>query len=495
MIVDGFAFVNGAPLQDSITVSDWKAPVMARWHTIFRNCQVLNSKSVGSGNIGGWPGFDVIDCLIAGNQQTEGVNGGGGICVVGYAGAESIQCHISGCDIHSNYSGVRGAGINIQGPHLTFVENCRIYNNLVGNSPTGGRLSGGSIHNQGTENSIIINNLIYNNTGGCSISPRVYANNTVVHNAGQIYVSTATENVLFANNIIWGNATDVLGTEPACVSSAAGEVKGYNNACYYNMPVSKLWRIKDNIQFSSNFNNDIVPDPTLGCGSGPMFKQFTSFIGSIPLELPKEEYDILLSELQQEGHFRLSAASPCVNTGVLPIDTVMTITQKIVGGRPRPDTTWAYNYYVNDDFVKTARPQGVQYDMGAYELKYCDLTFDFDNTQIMVMSDGGEELTTDSRLQLLEGAQVILYIINITGSEGEVKVMLGQKDLSDQLSPEGQLVLEISQSDVLSISIKDDAAIELVSSDDRVNVQKVWNNGQIYVIRNNQRYSILGVTL
>lgn len=493
--VDGLIFLNGSGIVDS--TAEWKSPTFARFGTVYRYCQAIGNETYQSGaGFGGWPAFNVISCLAKNNHQYDDPVGGGGISL--NTSTFGQPGYIVDCDIVGNTSNVRGGGINTQGESMVYIINCRIYNNSVTKNDDGSYKSGGSIYS-GTK-TIMYNNLIYNNTGSLYLAPHLFANNTIVNNIGAIYIASAWNDSYFVNNILWGMTTDESGHSPTTIGGVAAELKACNNISYHPFPTNKGWRLHNNIQFSSNSINEEVPQAEFGCGSGPYFNKYTSFVGAIPNELSAEEKEAFEAELDDPELFRITLESPSFNTGIEPIDTVMTVTRKIVGGRPKSDTTYAYYKHVLDDYSGVKRPQGSAYDMGAYELPYCKLRMSYDSHEGMIVSEMGNVVPNDSTLEVVSGQQVIIYVMNM--SEKEMKAFLvestddgntytGPKtEITHLIDDSGQLILTTTVTSMLQLIFEEPQALPVI--DLNYPVTKVIKNRSIQIVKDGKVYSILG---
>lgn len=492
--VDGIVFLNGSGIVDS--TAEWKSPTFARFGTVYRYCQAIGNETYQSGaGFGGWPAFNVISCLAKNNHQYDDPVGGGGISL--NTSTFGQPGYIIGCDVVGNTSNVRGGGINTQGESMVYIINCRIYNNSVTKNEKGDYKSGGSIYS-GTK-TIMYNNLIYNNSGSLYLVPHLFANNTIVNNIGAVYIASAWNDSYFVNNLIWGLATDDSGSHPTTIGGVAADLKACNNISYHPFPTDKGWRIYDNIQFSSNSINEEVPQAEFGCGSGPYFNKYTSFVGAIPDNLSAEEKEFFLSELNDPDLFRLTLKSPGFNTGIEPIDTVMTVTRRIVGGRPKSDTTYAYYKHVQDDYLGVRRPQGSAFDMGAYELPYYQLKMNYNEQDGMIISETGDEIPNDSALAVASGQQVIVYVVNM--SEKEMHVFLvestdggitytGPKtEVTDWIDDSGQLILTTTATSMLQLMFEEPQALNTIHKN--VAATKILKNQRILIIKNGKVYSIL----
>lgn len=503
--IDGLKFTNGSGFADS-TSADWRAPVYARYGIKFRYCQsVGNVGYYAGGGFSGWPAYDILYCLVKDNRQYDDAMGGGGIVM--NTSTFGMPALIEGCDVEGNISNVRGGGMNLQGEALITVRNCRIFNNQTTKDETGEYLKGGSIYNQGTTNSIIVNNKIYNNGGNVYITPRMFANNTVVKNYGQIYVAGANNTSTFANNIIWGLETSD-GSKPTGIGSAPAELKAYNNASYHSMPEGKLWQVQGTILFSSNVSNGPIKEEDVKegtCGSGPRFQedQMTSFCGPILPELSPEDAAPFIEEMERPDLWKLTALSPCFNTGIKPMDTTMVITTTMVAGRPKRDTSYIYREYVLDDYVRVSRPQGEAYDRGCYEMPYFGMTLAYDIEKVMVMSETGEELNQDTVLTLVEGQNTVIYVINMTedemiltcveSSDGGKTYTGTATDVTYLISDEGLFSMPVVNNCQLQVTFNSHEGLKDVNAN--VRSIKQIHNGQFIIIRGNKQYNALGTEL
>lgn len=333
----GFTMTNGKGRGKQLNNSGGAAVV--RGNMILLNCIVKNSVTSGNGGGINMTGGVVRQCWIYGNTSQVGTTGGGGINV---NPATPITATIEDCQLNGNSASIRGGAINMQGTGMTYCTNLKIFNNRALAAGPTYKPGGGIYANSG--NNIIKNCLIYNNSGATSIyinGGNLY-NNTVVKNAGGVYLAGGTLNAI--NNIVWACATDSTGTNSTSITGATSTTfTVQNNATYNPVSTTNSWVIADNIQFSSNVSNGDVANPAAGTvGSGPKFNHVTRFIGAA------SSADELLQ--LDSVNWSIPIASPCVNVG----KTVTAVT---------------------NDFAGIARPQGYPTetalsDIGAYELPY-----------------------------------------------------------------------------------------------------------------------------
>jgi len=333
----GFTLTNGKGRGKQLNNSGGAAVV--RGNMVLLQCIVKNSVTSGNGGGINMTGGTVRQCWIYGNTSQAGTTGGGGLNV---NPATPQTATIEDCQINGNSAAIRGGGINMQGTGMTYCTSLKIFNNRSIAAGPVYKPGGGLYANSG--NNVIKNCLIYNNSGATSIyanGGNLY-NNTIVKNAGGVYLAGGTLNVI--NNIIWGCATDSTGTNATGITGTTSTTFTVQNNATYN-PVSSTnsWITADNIQLSSNLSNGDVANPAAGTvGSGPKFNHVTRYIGAANtadeiLQLDSVDWSI-------------PVASPCVNVG----KSIAVVTTDIAG---------------------LARPQGYPketalMDMGAYELPY-----------------------------------------------------------------------------------------------------------------------------
>lgn len=335
-VFDGFIVTDGNG--DGSATQFAGGGIFLRPGMVAQNCIVKNNSSKNAGGgVSMYPGGTVRYCLIKDNTHITGASGGGGININTTVGLIGI---VDNCEITGNSSTVRGGAINTQGTGMTYITNCKIYNNKAVDGTT--LKGGGALYIAAAQAS---NNLIYNNNGASVvyINGSSMYNNTIVKNVGSVYMAAGTTNL--SNNIVWACATDDTGATPTSVGGAvATTFTVKNNATYNPVTTENGWIIADNIQFSSNANNgDVTPSNPGTTGTGPKFVGDNHrFIG------------VALSELERDSlknaNFELAPLSPCVNSGIMVAEVVK-------------------------DITGLARPQGfpvatAKYDIGAYELPY-----------------------------------------------------------------------------------------------------------------------------
>ncbi len=339
-VIDGFTMTDGNGNDAGANVLNGNGgAAVVRVNMIIQNCVVKNS-SVTNGAGGGinMTGGTISNCWIYNNSQSTNGNGGGGI----YSAPGSGTITIENCVIESNTSTIRGGGVSTAGAGTTVCKNLTIMNNKVENNTTT-ITAGGAVFTNTATNSFT-NCLIYNNFGinTNSNTNAVYiqgslVNSTIVNNVGGVYYAgTATINCI--NNIVWGCVTTAGGTTATSISGAANaNLTCENNATYNPIPSDKSWITAENIQFSSNNDNN----------NGPKFIIPTTFKGATSV-------DTEIAELRS-ANWNLKYDSPCLNMGL----TVAGVTTDIVGNS-RP----------------AGYPQAeAKFDIGAYELPYYNVSW------------------------------------------------------------------------------------------------------------------------
>ena len=448
--INGIEFVNGHG-------TDADAPVRLRKNAYLHNCIVRNcyNNTSGGGGCQVYPAADFSGCLFKDNRQADHANGGGGLFInVSSSGYTSM---VENCEFCGNSSSIRGAGICIQGDTRVTVKNCRIYNNTC-RAADESLLPGAGIFDNTSLTGVVVNNLIYNNTGNNAVYAKslLFANNTIIDNIGNVYIATANSSSQFINNLMWGNFNDEACTTPTSFSGVAAEMLVANNASYIAPSIDKGWNLKDNIQFSSNVSNGKVSNYEFGVGSGPILDTVPNFIGAVVSGLSKQEQETFAAYLS-EFNFNLTAESPCQNAGSEALYEQMVITTTRVDGVRVKDTLYIREYYAEYDMNGLKRPQGGAYDMGAVELPYYQLGFDYDSELGSVLSDEGDILTVDTVLVFAKGQNAIVYIF---ADEREIskieKVYAAESvDITDQLSEEGMLIIMVDDAMTLKVTFSE----------------------------------------
>lgn len=222
-IMDGFIIKNGNG--NGKYTPGTGGGIILRNNFILQNCIVKNNLTTGSGGgIGMSEGGTLKNCLIKDNAQNTHANGGGGVfCNTSSAG---FSAYIANCEITGNTSTIRGAGIGVQGNYLTYISNCKIYNNKSINGTT--LQPGGGIY-ANSKNNQIVNCVIFNNTGSNLVYHKggVFTNNTVANNEGIIYLASATDISDVNNNVIVGNVNNLTDGTPVSISVVASYPTGH----------------------------------------------------------------------------------------------------------------------------------------------------------------------------------------------------------------------------------------------------------------------------
>jgi hypothetical protein len=387
-IVDGFIMRSGNGIGSALSGSG--GAMVFRGNVVLQN-SILRNNTAGAGFSGGgaiMTGGTIRYCLIETNTHVSGSNGGGGIFSNPPAGYPS---YIEHCVIRGNTSGLRGAGIGVQGSEMTYVSHVEIYNNTAIDGTT--LKPGAGVYSNSGSNRIS-NSLIYNNTGASTVyySGGSFFNNTVVKNIGGLYTASNTINLF--NNVVWACATDVTGTTATSITGAANPLSTvHNNATYNPLPTDKSWIIADNIQLSSNVSNGDVVEPAPGTvGSGPKFHKVSSFFGAATT--PEQLLNL------DSVNWAINTVSPLVNMG------------KVVAT-------------VTEDFAGVNRPQGfpvvdARYDIGAYELPYYLVVAGEGETgNGYVYSSMGEVLAKDYTYGYAKGSKLELFFEAKTGYKME----------------------------------------------------------------------------
>jgi len=377
-IVDGFIMRNGNGVGSALSGSG--GAMVLRGNVVLQN-SILRNNTAGANFSGGgaiMTGGTIRYCLIENNTHVSGSNGGGGVFSNPPAGYPS---YIEHCVIRGNTSGLRGAGIGVQGTEMSYISNTEIYNNTAIDGTT---LKPGAGVYSNSANNRISNCLIYNNTGASVIyySGGSLFNNTIVKNIGGVY--TASNAINLTNNVVWACVTDATGATATSITGAANALSTVNNNATYNpLPTDKSWNIADNIQLSSNVSNGDVVDPAPGTvGSGPKFHKVSSFFGAATT--PEQILNL------DSVNWGINTASPLVNMG------------KVVAT-------------VTEDFAGVNRPQGfpvvdARYDIGAYELPYYLVVAGEGETgNGYVYSSMGEVLAKDYTYGYAKGSKLELF--------------------------------------------------------------------------------------
>lgn len=377
-IVDGFIMKNGNGIGTALSGSG--GAMVLRGNVVLQN-SILRNNTAGATFSGGgviMTGGTIRYCLVENNTHVSGSNGGGGIFSNPPAGYPSYIDH---CVVRGNTSGLRGAGVGVQGSEMTYVSNLEIYNNIAIDGTT---LKPGAGVYSNSGNNRISNCLIYNNTGASAVyySGGSFYNNTVVKNIGGLYTASNTINLV--NNVVWACVTDATGTTATSITGAANATATvHNNATYNPLPTDKSWNMADNILLSSNISNGDVVDPAPGTvGSGPKFHKVSSFFGAATT--PEQLLNL------DSVNWSINTVSPLVNMGKV----VVTVT---------------------GDFAGVNRPQGfpvvdAKYDIGAYELPYYLVVAGEGETgNGYVYSSMGEVLAKDYTYGYAKGSKLELF--------------------------------------------------------------------------------------
>lgn len=398
VVVDGFVLQHGAALSAN---GDNGGGIRLNKNVTLQNSIVRECYSDNAaGGIQIYPAGNVYGCLVENCRQEKGGNGGGGLCMNTSSSGEEIT--IANSVFRGNTSSVRGGGINCQGQIKYFIDACTFYNNTAisvdgKNTP----MPGGAIYDNGGNVSTITNCVIYNNTGSNAVysKPGRFNHNTVVFNAGGVYVANGNGGSEVCNNVVWANATDAEGLTATSISGAAVTgLLALNNYTYNPVPADKGWVLsKDaevantNVEFVSNkTNGDFEPAegeeiPEGKSLTGPHFEAVTSFIGAVPADAADEIKEAALAELDA-ADFRIKRQSALLNAAS---DTL----------------------FVDTDRDGNNRPQGARADVGAYELPYYMVVIPaYDNAEGMIANEDGATLN-DTTLSVAANAVIRLYVM------------------------------------------------------------------------------------
>jgi predicted outer membrane repeat protein/parallel beta-helix repeat protein len=213
-------------------------------------------------------------------------NAGGGIGFANYSNAEIRNCRISNCNAFY------GGGIGLEGNSSPVIVNNLICNNTA-------MYEGGGINCYYNSSPAIIGNVIVNNTnqgysgGGINFysSSAKVINNTIVNNVagqGAGIMLGSSEQILFVNNIIWGNKAGTA------VSSVYNGSSNPNTVFRYNDIEGGSTSFVGSV-FSGIYANNLNVNP-----------QFYA-----PTTAAGFNYNAINAD------FSLNNISPCINAGII----------------------------------------------------------------------------------------------------------------------------------------------------------------------------------
>jgi len=491
MIVDGLTIDNCK--NSSTNYSGGGARISGALTTvqncIIKNCVTTSTSVYSSGGIVLNGGATLKDCYIH-NNQTSGY--GGGVTVY------SDACTISGCKITNNTSTSFGAGVclyaNTSG---VTVSNCDISNNTTTTKSGGGLLafsttvtnvnpvtisnctftsniatagSGGGLYlNTKTGNTINVSNCTFT-------SNQANATKTTTNGGGAIWIGTGIHNIdacTFANNVVslsGGGAILVgVGTAVATISKSiftGNESTSYyggalmltfaatvNNCLLYGNKASNVIymgsgagaTVVNNTTFASNTN--VAGTVSLGIYISGTTGAFTNCLfydsGTNPIS-GGTGTTISYCGFQNTVGQAYATANNCINTiSSASFADAASNDYHLSSGSTARDagTTIAA---CNPDLEGMTRPQGVAYDMGAYELDATTAVVDKMENSFDCYSDGNNIIikglaysknvtvysVTGARVYMQKAAansmRVILpvgiYIVNVDGNNKKVVV-------------------------------------------------------------------------
>jgi len=231
---------------------------------------------------------------------------------------------INSCIFHSNDATGAGGAVSIIDPSSDItIEKSDFYSNIA--------MTGGVIYSTYMENETLTlkNNLFYDNNsndnGGVIYSavnsyPHIYnntfVNNDADNNGGAIYLQGDSSNLKIINNVFYDNS-----------ANANSDTSGQGGAIYIGSYLTY-----GTVDYNSFYNNDNYDCYIHGSSkSAPL-------VGANNIT-----YDPLLTDIENDD-FSLTSSSPLVDTG-----------SDLAGSN------------VLDDYLGVSRPNGVGYDIGAYE--------------------------------------------------------------------------------------------------------------------------------
>jgi len=177
------------------------------------------------------------------------------------------------------------------------------------------------------ENVVVSGNAIYNNG---AITDR---SNIIVTNTG-IYDTTYVNNVVIANNLIWGSAVAGIAVGERNLLSKVGGVKIYNNTIYANT-ISGIWINKNN----ESYSNPIIANNIIYANGSDL----TGGNGEDCVENNNLTIDplFLSADLADNNFLMITESSPAKDSGL--------------------------DVGIITDYSGSPRPWGIDYDIGAYE--------------------------------------------------------------------------------------------------------------------------------
>jgi len=332
------AVASGATIANSIIQNcsaDYGGGIYCARTTFLNNCSILNNSAVESG--GGIytissSSTTVSNCLIAGNTADRSTDGGGGgiyndggfsplieNCIVrgnstaGHGGGihnnERNDARIFACTITLNEASNRGGGIYSGQNGSTNYSAPEIINCVIANNHA---VYGGGIYSDEASNSDIFN---------CTI-----AGNTAATYGAGLYLAYRNSYAYVMNCIFMGNVLDGGGYSDIYFEYFEGiSGSGFNNLkLLYN----------DFSMLDPSWHNAGAPYKTGNMGVSPDFVDYDG-----------PDNDPLAGG---DSDYHLSPSSPVIDEGIAS-DATFDLTAP------------------SDDLDGTSRPQGLGYDLGAYE--------------------------------------------------------------------------------------------------------------------------------
>lgn len=255
---------------------------------------------------------------------------------------------------HTGYNQGWSSGISVNGH--SWYDQYQGFHSIVTNNIVSGNVDNSSYHSDG--NGIIVDH-------GGDTPPVLIANNVVYQNGGRCIHSTTVTNIWYVNNTCYKNGLDLRKDESAefmlWISSGNYVVNNISYAWGNRRPYSDeqgtTAKYLRNTYFTSGDGLNYLPSSVLN-DPNQVSQADPAFVNPPTVDATADgQYANALPPDQVVDQFHLQPISPAIDTGIDPV-TIPGIDSAIINDLRK---------YIYTDIEGNRRPQGSNFDLGAYE--------------------------------------------------------------------------------------------------------------------------------